>query len=80
MFPNKKENYDKSFTDTFHELGIEGRNLSSPLLAPDSFFSNVPKRSINPDRSLNRTARQLNGFVKKYEIANESKLEDTFDN
>ena len=80
MFPNKKDNYDKSFGDTLHELGIEGRNLSSPLLAPDSFFSNLPKRSVNPDTFSNRTGRSINGFVRKYEIANESRLEETFEN
>ena len=65
VFPNKKDNYDKSFGDNFHDLVIEGRNLSSPLLAPDSFFSNLPKRSINPDTFSNRTGRSINGFVKK---------------
>ena len=65
VFPNKKDNYDKSFDDNFHDLVIEGRNLSSPLLAPDSFFSNLPKRSINPDTLSNRTGRSINGFVKK---------------
>ena len=80
MFPNKKDNYDKSFDDNFHDLVIEGRNLSSPLLAPDSFFSNLPKRSVDPDTFSNRTGRSVNGFIRKYEIANTSRLQETFEN
>ena len=80
VFPNKKDNYDKSFDDNFHDLVIEGRNLSSPLLAPDSFFSSLPKRSVDPDTFSNRTGRSVNGFIRKYEIANTSRLQETFEN